>query len=189
MRERRHAGEREREKDILKNGGQKKKEKKEVTIKLPSSPPPLVNCIVLPKTMVPFGIQFAPCGTKLAIVAKEKAIVPQVQAVSAVPVPLPQPAIGATEAAIANDGNNDDNSPAAAELDEVGGEVNAQAAVAETVTGAPNQNNVGVQTMENQQQQQQNTVDPPPQVPEMHMPMPQGRDVSLSLLDLSLIPL
>ena len=164
-----------------------KKEKKEVTIKLPSSPPPLVNCIVLPTTMVPFGIQFAPCGTKLAIVAKEKAIVPQVQAqqqptVSAVPVPLPQPAIGAAEAAIANDGNNDDNPPAAAELDEVGGEVNAQAAVAETVAGAPNQNNVGVQTMENQQQQQQNTVDPPPQVPEMQMP--QGRDVSLSMLDL-----
>jgi hypothetical protein len=137
--------------------------------------------------MVPFGIQFAPCGTKLAIVAKEKAIVPQVQAqqqptVSAVPVPLPQPAIGAAEAAIANDGNNDDNPPAAAELDEVGGEVNAQAAVAETVAGAPNQNNVGVQTMENQQQQQQNTVDPPPQVPEMQMP--QGRDVSLSMLDL-----
>jgi len=123
----------------------------------------------------------------LAIVAKEKAIVPQVQAqqqptVSAVPVPLPQPAIGAAEAAIANDGNNDDNPPAAAELDEVGGEVNAQAAVAETVAGAPNQNNVGVQTMENQQQQQQNTVDPPPQVPEMQMP--QGRDVSLSMLDL-----
>jgi hypothetical protein len=179
-----------------------RKGKWKVTIKLPPSPPPLVNFIVLPKTMVPFGIQFAPCGTKLAIVAKEKAVVPQVQAqhqaVASVPAPLPQSAPGGAVGATVNGGNNGGNPHAAAELAEVGGEVNAQVAVTEALNGAPNQINVGVQTIgQHQQQQQPNAVDPPFQVPGIQIPMPQaeavhqhpqqqqqGRDVSLSMLDL-----
>ena len=173
-----------------------------VTIKLPPSPPPLVNFIVLPKTMVPFGIQFAPCGTKLAIVAKEKAVVPQVQAqhqaVASVPASLPQSAPGGTVGATVNGGNNGGNPRAAAELAEVGGEVNTQVAVTEALNGAPNHVNVGVQTIgQHQQQQQPNAVDPLLQVPGIQIPLPQagavhqhpqqqqqGRDVSLSMLDL-----
>ena len=74
----------------------KRRKEKNIEIKPLSSPPPLVNCIVLPKTMVPFGIQFAPCGTKLAIVAKEKAIVPQVQVQhepTVAPAPISQHAL------------------------------------------------------------------------------------------------
>ena len=126
-----------------------KKKEKNIEIKPLPSPPPLVNSIVLPKTTVPFGIQFAPCGTKLAIVAREKAIVPQVQVQhepAVAPAPISQHALEPLD----NDGTNDDNTPAVAELAEVG-ELNAQVA-AGVVIEAPDQVNVGVQTIGQQQQ-------------------------------------
>ena len=185
-----------------------KKKEKNIEIKPLPSPPPLVNSIVLPKTTVPFGIQFAPCGTKLAIVAREKAIVPQVQVQhepSIAPAPISQHALEPLD----NDGTNDDNTPAVAELAEVG-ELNAHVA-AGAVIEAPDQVNVGVQTIGQQQQdhhqQQQHQQHHQQQVNLPHLQVPgvqnhlpehgathnhnqynqqqqQGRDVSLSMLDL-----
>jgi hypothetical protein len=178
----------------------------------PLSPPPLINQIVLPKTMVPFAIQFAPCGTKLAIVAKEKHVPPTNENINTTlaAAALAAPAVAAhTPTVVVNPINEqhadvvqtvigDEVVPASTAAAAAGADINDNNnnnnnnnnQVSVGVQANLNNNNNGNNNVQQQQQQQGGGLQQQQQVPAQAAPLPhpqqqqQQREFSLSMFDL-----